>query len=793
MAAVLPPSDNVHEQQQAPQVIRCFEVKLKGVGEVVSWKKLCNAASSAAAVGKPASAAGGTHADAAAAGQRAPNAAAALEARLAGKSPAEALPPAQPSQANPTEGNGAGAPSPSRPAFEAPPVGVNRMASVVANLENYYKAPDSDEDMPAAEAEGGKHAVHSDYYDTDDSFIDDAELNDYCRATARKTKYNGYFVNNGQLESDELPRRAVKKMKKVVKRRRVDEQGPTIETTKQPKGLKPEGEQAAAGVPAAALKVVRKLKLKPLTALAEGARPSAQAATAATPKVVRKLKLQPLTAFAEGARPSAEPATRADIGTREDCAANDTSCGQPTQSLQQMKAVARFSSAPLLKSAAGECGTAPSNDGSTDLLAKKLTKDGRPKKKPGRKPGQSNRTNGSAQPASTAALAPSTSKPEEREFTQLAVLASPATLLGLSKSPTVGSRPNLSLGAGPAETSPQQVSSEKYKRRRSSDQPASASKKSSKYEAMLNTAIEELKAEVGKQQLRREDSGDAATTPQPEGDMQLKKQRLAWRSLDKVMDRVTALARQTSHEGRVEARIIDKLMAFLSPYINKASLKARIKRRQSMCAQALGRQSANLCAMREQLKARLQQDVDAQHSEQANVTSGPTADAAPPHQGDISATVSAYHWKKDVEKQVHRLVSAELEAAVFSGQVDASSPKLLSSIYASVSEHWPAACKVAATDVKEACHRASRILGRVNKRVKQVCNGTTKAPRPRSRQKHTLAAPPPATAPAVSPSAPADSDHVTMSDTQGTEASTETDNETKALARAGHSVYSTGD
>jgi hypothetical protein len=43
-------------------------------------------------------------------------------------------------------------------------------------------------------------APDDDQYDTEDSFIDDDELDEYFEVDNFATKHNGYFVNKGKLE-----------------------------------------------------------------------------------------------------------------------------------------------------------------------------------------------------------------------------------------------------------------------------------------------------------------------------------------------------------------------------------------------------------------------------------------------------------------------------------------------------------------------------------------------------------------------------------------------------------------
>ncbi|XP_077224676.1 ubinuclein-1-like isoform X2 [Tasmannia lanceolata] len=77
-------------------------------------------------------------------------------------------------------------PSRAHPALESriAPVGVGNQSSDEEELDNI---PDDDE------------------YDTEDSFIDDAELDEYFQVDKLETKHNGFFVNRGKLEKINEP------------------------------------------------------------------------------------------------------------------------------------------------------------------------------------------------------------------------------------------------------------------------------------------------------------------------------------------------------------------------------------------------------------------------------------------------------------------------------------------------------------------------------------------------------------------------------------------------------------
>ncbi|CAM8936313.1 unnamed protein product [Rhodiola kirilowii] len=71
---------------------------------------------------------------------------------------------------------------------------ANRFNAVIEKIERLYKGNDSSDgdldDVP-----------NDDQYDTEDSFIDDDELDDYFKVDNCSTKHNGFFVNKGKLEA----------------------------------------------------------------------------------------------------------------------------------------------------------------------------------------------------------------------------------------------------------------------------------------------------------------------------------------------------------------------------------------------------------------------------------------------------------------------------------------------------------------------------------------------------------------------------------------------------------------
>lgn len=70
----------------------------------------------------------------------------------------------------------------------------NRFNAVIEKIERLYKGNDSSD---GEELDG---APDDDEYDTEDSFIDDAELDEYFEVDNSTVKHDGFYVNRGKLE-----------------------------------------------------------------------------------------------------------------------------------------------------------------------------------------------------------------------------------------------------------------------------------------------------------------------------------------------------------------------------------------------------------------------------------------------------------------------------------------------------------------------------------------------------------------------------------------------------------------
>ncbi|KAK4387333.1 Ubinuclein-1 [Sesamum angolense] len=94
------------------------------------------------------------------------------------------------------------APSSSKQPTEAEPkdsqaqAGSNRLSTVIERIERMYAGNgSSDEEDVVLD-----NIPDDDEYDTEDSFIDDAELDDYFQVENLAIKHDGFFVNRGKLE-----------------------------------------------------------------------------------------------------------------------------------------------------------------------------------------------------------------------------------------------------------------------------------------------------------------------------------------------------------------------------------------------------------------------------------------------------------------------------------------------------------------------------------------------------------------------------------------------------------------
>uniref|UniRef100_A0A8R7U0P5 Hpc2-related domain-containing protein n=1 Tax=Triticum urartu TaxID=4572 RepID=A0A8R7U0P5_TRIUA len=113
-----------------------------------------------------------------------------------------AAPPLQPLAVVPAEPAVAAQPGPPAAALPAEndpedPAQPNRFNAVIEKIERLYMGKHSSDE------EDLDDVPDDDQYDTDDSFIDDAELDEYFEVDNLTTKHTGFFVNKGTLEQIE--------------------------------------------------------------------------------------------------------------------------------------------------------------------------------------------------------------------------------------------------------------------------------------------------------------------------------------------------------------------------------------------------------------------------------------------------------------------------------------------------------------------------------------------------------------------------------------------------------------
>ncbi|XVF36983.1 hypothetical protein REPUB_Repub19eG0105800 [Reevesia pubescens] len=102
---------------------------------------------------------------------------------------------------------------------EPPP---NRFSAVIEKIERLYMGKDSSDEEELDET------PDDDQYDTEDSFIDDAELDEYFEVDNSAIKHDGFFVNRGNLERVNEP--PVISNQQPKKRRRKDASKPPGES-----------------------------------------------------------------------------------------------------------------------------------------------------------------------------------------------------------------------------------------------------------------------------------------------------------------------------------------------------------------------------------------------------------------------------------------------------------------------------------------------------------------------------------------------------------------------------------
>ncbi|XP_004502535.1 ubinuclein-1-like [Cicer arietinum] len=82
---------------------------------------------------------------------------------------------------------------------EQDPAQPHRFSAVIEKIERLYMGKDSSDDEDLLDV------PDDDQYDTEDSFIDDAELDEYFQVDNSTVKHDGFFVNRGKLERNDEP------------------------------------------------------------------------------------------------------------------------------------------------------------------------------------------------------------------------------------------------------------------------------------------------------------------------------------------------------------------------------------------------------------------------------------------------------------------------------------------------------------------------------------------------------------------------------------------------------------
>ncbi|KAK1384439.1 HUN domain-containing protein [Heracleum sosnowskyi] len=153
-----------------------FQVELRpGETTIVSWKKLVKDANRAAAKAK---------------------------------SPAKELPIVSKPVVEPRVDPGQ---PPEDDANDAPP--ASRFSAVIEKIERLYMGKNSSDE------EDLNDVPDDDEYDTEDSFIDDAELDEYFQVDNSAIKHDGFFVNRGKLERINEPTTSPHQQQKKRKRK----------------------------------------------------------------------------------------------------------------------------------------------------------------------------------------------------------------------------------------------------------------------------------------------------------------------------------------------------------------------------------------------------------------------------------------------------------------------------------------------------------------------------------------------------------------------------------------------
>ncbi|KAL1561213.1 ubinuclein-1-like isoform X2 [Salvia divinorum] len=146
---------------------------------------------------------------------------------------------------------------------------ANRLSNVIERIERMYAGSSDEEDLVL------DNMPDDDEYDTDDSFIDDTELDDYFQVDKSATKHDGFFVNRGKLERIE-PSISIDKQPKKRRRKDLAQGGGSDDGHNQHKVMKmgSKGKKASPSIPRSSTSPVYKEAISNVDMLNSPANPT---------------------------------------------------------------------------------------------------------------------------------------------------------------------------------------------------------------------------------------------------------------------------------------------------------------------------------------------------------------------------------------------------------------------------------------------------------------------------------------------------------------------------------------